>query len=145
MLSENEQFNKIQTFGSSQGSGVINLKGTSVDKGKLIFGDVYLTDSVSGAGDHWVLQLGSRLCSYAGCSLWNNPGALSPLPTYQPQQVTLAHPGQNDGYTPYYGLWFTSLTIPMKDDSTIVWDCQGGTGGPTGGNFVLWVRGYYAY
>ena len=100
-----------------------------------VLGDVFTT---VGADDHLVFNFGAE--SLASGTEWTSPGAdpNSAFGTFaaNDNHVSLMNPGQSDGYTPNYGMWYSSQHIPVKDGQTNF--RANGASGDTSG--YVWVR-----
>ena len=117
------------------------------DKALAIHGTVYITYS---SDDHFVLIMGTLpLCTEHSCSLWTlTKGTFAGTPSIWniSDNIMLTYPGQLDGFTSYYGMHYTSLTIPITLDKKLYWSAENGGRNtvPNNGGFILFVRGYYA-
>ena len=70
------------------------------------------SDEAVGAEQNWVSNRG------------DNPEGQINAKTQTRQEVTLTHNGQNDGYSPYYGSWWSSHLVPVQS-RTFYWGNYG--------------------
>ena len=95
------------------------------------------------------MQLGTpQMCWLEYCSLWTDtPGSVQygdPHKYNDSDNIILYYPGENDQYSSYYGIHYPSLTIPISSNQILYWGTFGLSSGLVNGEFIIFVRGYYA-
>jgi hypothetical protein len=100
---------------------------TSMPAGaRYMLGDVFITAS---ADDHSNFVLGRNLTPELN---WVDPRGTQPSTVFGKAMarhaVTLNYPGENDGFTSSYGIWYSSQTIPLNTDGTFDFDNAGNSG-----------------
>ena len=114
---------------------------------KAIHGTVFITLSED---DHFTLVMGTLpLCTQDSCSLWaTTRGTFFGTPSNwdNSDNIILTYYGDADMFSSFFGIQYTSLTIPITLDKKLYWDATGrnNAGNKGNGTFILFVRGYYA-
>jgi hypothetical protein len=105
---------------------------------KAILADVFVTvdrddhvnivlGQVGGSQKNWVIDRGIKPSTQFG--------------KLARQSVTLTSHGQQDGFTAYYGIWYSSQVIPLKDNGAIQFNNNSNSG--SNGWVYMVIRGYY--
>tara|TARA_Y100000389_G_scaffold160665_1_gene162908 strand:+ start:14563 stop:15666 length:1104 start_codon:yes stop_codon:yes gene_type:complete len=109
-----------------------------------ILADVYLSrDSLTVSGDHQIHILGR---DHSSATNWHDGYITGAPSTYfgnsvgSRQVASIMMPGQNDGFTHNYGLWYTSVIIPLQDNK--IYYSNFGNDNSTGWVYIH-IRGYY--
>jgi hypothetical protein len=104
---------------------------------RYILADVFIT---ANSGDHQNIVLGRS--SVSSQKNWVDSRGAQPsgqFGTLTRHAVTLTYNGEADGYSPNYGLWFSSQHIP-SDGRTIYFNNYGNSG--SGGWVYIVIKGY---
>lgn len=88
---------------------------TIPDEARYLLCDVFMTSSQD---NHFTCNLGRSVSDIGGTS-WVYPRGTQPSSYFSPNPSTrmgvdLVYPGEYDGFSPVYGIWFSSQIIPSN-------------------------------
>ncbi len=105
---------------------------------KAILADVFLTAS---SGDHQNVVLGVDGTAQKNWVETRGQQPSTQFGSNARQSVILTYPGEVDGFSSNYGLWYCSQVIPLKTNARINFQNYGNSG--SNGWVYMVIRGYF--
>jgi hypothetical protein len=106
---------------------------------KAVLADIYVGGS--SISDHQSFTLGKNHSAVQNWTEGINVQPSTVFGNHQRQVITLMCSGQTDSFSSYYGVWYSSKSIPIENNGQLFFSCNGNSG--SSGWIYVVTRGYY--